>query len=271
MTPRDDVILSYSNLEQDTVLSGQLCPRCNGGQDKERTLSVGNTTGLLWWRCHRASCNFRGGTRVSGSGTYSSPERIRSARRYTSEKLPEDVACMLAEQLDVPVETFYENGWSYTPDYDGRGKRVIIPIRDPSGTRRGHIFRSYWGDIPKALNEIFPDMGESIAWFRSSRYGKTCIIVEDAPSAHRLMCAGVDCVALLGTTINEARALEIKSAGYNKAIVCLDNDATDQAVRQVVKLRSFSGLFNVKALDMDVKDMDTASFDKFVEEIRATN
>ena len=61
-------------------------------------------------------------------------------------------------------------------------------------------------------------------------------------------------------------------AGDKKAIVSLDNDATDQAIRQVMGLTRFSGFFNVKPLDKeDVKDMDDANFDKFVSEVRAMN
>ena len=275
MTPRDSIILSYGDMERDTVQSSQECPRCLGGQDKESSLSVGMTgDGFLWWRCHRASCGFRGGWRADGSVSKAgaASARVRTAHQFTSLPLPEDVALMLAERLHVPVETFSETGWSYTPAYAGRGRRVVIPIRDPSGTRRGFIFRSYWGDTPKAMNEILPDTGESIAWFRASRYGTTVVVVEDAPSAHRLMCSGVDAVALLGTTINEARASEMVQAGYKKAIVSLDNDATDQAIRQVMGLTRFSGFFNVKPLDKeDVKDMDDANFDKFVSEVRAMN
>lgn len=271
MTPRDDVILSYSGIEDGVVLSSQDCPRCMGGQDKERSLSVGKNDGFLWWRCHRSSCGFRGGLR-EGGGSFNGPSssRVRTARKYETQRLPDEVALMLAEQLSVPPETFSENGWSYTPNYDGRGQRVIIPIRDPHGTRRGMVFRSYWGVKPKALNEIFPDTGESIAWMRATKYGRVVVVVEDLPSAHRLMCAGVDALALLGTTINEARAVEIRSAGFTKAIVCLDNDATDQAVKSILSLPSFTSLFNVKALESeDVKDMDDASFTKFVSEVRA--
>lgn len=274
MTPRDSIILSYGDMERDTIQSSQECPRCLGGQDKESSLSVGMTgEGLLWWRCHRASCNFRGGWRggmPGGEGT--APVKARSSYTYQTQRLPEDVALMLAERLHVPVETFGETGWSYTPAYAGRGRRVMIPIRDPSGSRRGFIFRSYWGDTPKAMNEILPDTGESIAWFRASRYGTTVVVVEDAPSAHRLMCAGMDAVALLGTTINEARAEEIVKAGFKKAIIVLDNDATDQAIKQALYMPRYSGLFNVKPLDKeDLKDMDDANFSKFVSEVRAMN
>ncbi|MEG0160896.1 MAG: hypothetical protein RR714_01145, partial [Aurantimicrobium sp.] len=80
MTPRDNIILSYGDMERDTIQSSQECPRCLGGQDKESSLSVGMTgEGLLWWRCHRSSCNFRGGWRggmPGGEGT--APVKARS-------------------------------------------------------------------------------------------------------------------------------------------------------------------------------------------------
>lgn len=270
MTPYEDVIVSYSDLEDGVVLSGQDCPQCLGGQDKERSMSVGMSNGLLWWRCHRSSCGFKGGWRGTASVGGESHQQRRTARQFTSSPLPDDVKLMLAERLNVPAETFAENGWSYTSSYGNYGRRVVIPIRSPDGSRRGFVLRSYWGDTPKAVNELLPDSGESIAWCRASRFGKMCAVVEDIPSAHRLMCSGVDAVALLGTTINYDRALEITRAGFTKAILCLDNDATDRALRQVVALPQLRSLFNVKPLDdVDIKDMSPETFDTFIKEIKS--
>lgn len=193
-----------------------------------------------------------------------------AARQFTSLSLPEEVSLMLSERLSVPAETFSEAGWSYTPNYPNRGRRVVIPIRDPSGRRRGSVFRSYWGDTPKAFNILSESSSPSLAWCRATRFGKTCVLVEDIPSAHRLMCSGIDAVALLGTLIDHDRASEISRAGFTKAIICLDNDATNQALLQALSLPRFSRLFNVKVLDgVDIKDMDATTYSTFTKELQS--
>lgn len=271
MNPRDDVILSYSGMEDGTSLSSQTCPMCGGGSSQERSMSVGMSDGLLWWNCHRASCSFKGGWRGAISDHATTPRKNSSkvSRKYQALSLPEDVALMMAERWNVPSETFAEQGWSYTPDFDGHGNRVIMPVRDPHGRIRGRVFRSYWGAVPKAFTESIPDTGECIAWQRATSHGRTVVVVEDIPSAFRLMCAGQDAVALLGTTLNNERINEIKQAGFKLIVLTLDNDATMTAVEMVLKLGA-TGMINVKPLDdKDIKDMDPADFNQYVEEVRA--
>lgn len=269
MTPRDDVILSYSGLADGEVASSQTCPSCNGGVNKERTLSVGNNDGLLWWRCHRASCWFKGVYLHNALVNFSTGSTSKRAeRRFINQRLPDDVALMLADQWSVPAETFHEEGWSYTADYDGRGRRVIMPVRNSHGQRRGTVFRSYWGDLPKAVSDVLPDMGEMISWHRATRYGRSVVVVEDIPSAHRLKCAGKDAVALLGTTINEPRLQEMRDAGYSSVVICLDQDATGQAMTQSLRYPRYRSMLTVKPLeDVDIKDMPQDQFNKFIGEL----
>lgn len=178
---------------------------------------------------------------------------------------------MLAERLSVDVETFAEQRWSYTPDFGGHGRRVIIPIRDPHGRMRGHVYRSYWGDSPKAFTDYMEDRGTGIAWCRATAFGKTLVIVEDLPSAYRLMCAGMDAVALLGTTVDNARINEMKQAGFTKLVLSLDQDATEKAIAMVLALNAV-GVLTVKPLeDVDIKDMTPEKFSEYIGEVRSMN
>lgn len=270
MTPRDSILMEYSNLIEGTTLSSQDCPSCQGGVHNERCLSVGLTDGLLWWRCHRASCGFKGGHRLGyiEESRKGFQKKQRKSRVYTRTALPDDVSLMLAERLSVPAETLHEQRWSYTPDFDGHGPRVIIPIRDPHGRMRGYVYRSYWGDTPKAFTEYMEDRGSGMAWCRASAYNRTVVAVEDLPSAHRLQCAGVDAVALLGTTLDNSRINEIKQAGYTKIILTLDQDATSQAIGLALSLNAGS-LLMVKPLEKeDLKDMKPDQFAEYVREVR---
>ena len=59
-SPRDTILETYGGMVDDTSLSGQLCPRCEGGSSKEKSLSVAKKEGSLLWICHRSSCKFQG-------------------------------------------------------------------------------------------------------------------------------------------------------------------------------------------------------------------
>lgn len=272
MTPRDSILMEYSNLVEGTTLSSQDCPSCHGGVKSERSMSVGNNEGLLWWRCHRSSCGFYGGHRLSFQGTgTSSHSRKKRSRIYTRTALPDDVSLMLADQLHVSPETFHEQGWSYTPDFSGHGRRVIIPVRNPHGKMRGYVYRSYWGDQPKAFTEYLEDRGSGMAWCRATTYGKRLVIVEDLPSAHRLQCSGIDAVALLGTTVDNARINEMRQAGFSKYILSPDQDATEKTIAMVLSLNAV-GTLTVKPLeDRDIKDMSPEQFSTYIEEVRSIN
>lgn len=272
MNPRDSIIMEYSDVPEGTTLSSMDCPSCMGGVNNERSLSVGNADGLLWWRCHRSSCEFKGGHRLGyATEQRGQPKKKGKVRTYTRTALPEDVALMLAERLSVDVETFAEQRWSYTPDFGGHGRRVIIPIRDPHGRMRGHVYRSYWGDSPKAFTDYMEDRGTGIAWCRATAFGKTLVIVEDLPSAYRLMCAGMDAVALLGTTVDNARINEMKQAGFTKLVLSLDQDATEKAIAMVLALNAV-GVLTVKPLeDVDIKDMTPEKFSEYIGEVRSMN
>lgn len=276
MTPRDDVILSFSNLSEGQTSAGNLCPVCNGGRSRERSLSVGRSNGL-WWRCHRASCGWKGGDSYAGTdlaGQDHDTVKERTAL-YKSIPIPAPLLAELCRKFTVDSETIRHAGWSYTDNYSVRhndgglsdyGPRVIMPIFGPAGETRGLLFRSYSGHRKKAIINGTAG-GEMMSWYRWRKYARTLCIVEDQPSAIRIAEAGVDSLSLCGTTLNIDRILEIREQGYKSVWIALDNDAFNTAVGFVNKFSRYLPSLRVKHLDMDFKDMPVDSFQLNIQEL----
>lgn len=265
MNPRDDVIISYSGLANGRTATGELCPSCKGGRSGERTMSVGKSGPWLWWRCHRASCTFVGKSRLNGyDGPATTDEKRQRYRSFKRTPIPPKLKQDLAERFHIDEETFDRAGWSFTPDYDGHGPRVIMPIYSPTGSVRGENFRSYAGYEPKSL--INAELGENvICWYKFRKYAKTLVIVEDQPSALRLAEAGVcDTLSLLGTTLTLERVAEIREGEYNQVWLALDNDATTRAIKYLQEYRSHLPSLRLKALDEDIKDQTPEQFQTFL-------
>lgn len=256
MTPRDYILVEYARIPPETTSTGQVCPKCRGGSSHERSLSVGRTGAFLWWRCHRASCQWVGKETVQGSTEPAThgEKKGKYERKFNRQRLPGSMVKMFYEQYYLDDETLQRAGWSYTPDYDGLGARVIIPMYGPDGSLRGEQFRSYDGHSKKALiNGLLAE--NLVGWYRWRKYGKQLIIVEDAVSAVRVAQAGVDSLCLFGTTLSVDRAIEIGAQEYSKVYLSLDNDATTTAIKAVFTMRKYIPNLYIKPLEKDIKDM----------------
>ena len=71
-------------------------------------------------------------------------------------------------------------------------------------------------------------------------------------------------LALLGTNLSEAKVDEILTEGYRYVYLCLDNDATGEAIKLQLKWRNrLKGLY-VLGLEKDIKNMNTEEFQNFL-------
>ena len=52
--------LLASIVEPNTTVNSLVCPECNGGKHKDKSLCITREAGLIKWICFRASCTFRG-------------------------------------------------------------------------------------------------------------------------------------------------------------------------------------------------------------------
>lgn len=276
MTPRDDVILSFSNLLEGQTSTSNLCPVCNGGRSRERSLSVGRDKGL-WWRCHRASCAWKGRDEYAGTTLAGADHDTVKGRTgvYTSTHIPTKLRDELCAKFSIDSETIRRARWSYTDSYQVRhadgglssyGPRVIMPIFGPNGSIRGETFRSYSGHKKKAIINGIAG-GEMMSWYKWRKYGRILCVVEDQPSAVRLAEAGVDALALCGTTLNIDRILEIREQEYKSVWLALDNDAFNTAIGYANSLGKYLPSLKVKKLDMDFKNMPTELFTLNIQEL----
>lgn len=269
MQPRDDIIISYGNLGDGTVMTSQVCPFCRGGTHGERSLSVGRTGTFLWWRCHRASCGIRGKHALYGytDEPVTNDDKRGRVREFVRRDIPLPLKRELSERYHIQPETMDLARWLYTPDYDGHGPRVIFPIFSPTGRVRGEQFRSYTGALPKGLTNV--ELAENgICWYKFRKYGKILVVTEDIPSALRVAQANVDALSLLGTTLNLDRILEIRDEEYTRVWLSLDRDATGMAVKYMREFSQYLPAMRLKALEgADIKDMSPEEFDLYINEV----
>lgn len=270
MDARDKVLLDYGNLAEGERKSGQVCPMCNGGSARERSFSVGRLNNHLAFICFRASCSFKGRITITG-GTRSQSvhDKLKpfAPVQVIRRPIPQELEDTLAVKYNIDIGMFDWARWCYTDDYKGTGPRVGIPILDPDGEIRGISWRSYAGAKPKALIEVVKQQQEQICWYRGRRHGKTLVIVEDQPSALRIASQGVDALALCGTLLNLNRIYEIKAQGYKTVFLCLDEDATRQAVAHAVAYKARLPALRIMELKDDIKDMDAEDFELFIQEV----
>jgi nitrogen regulatory protein PII-like uncharacterized protein len=270
INPRDDVLITYAHLAPGTTMSGQLCPKCDGGNSNESAMSVGRTAYGLWWKCHRASCGFVGNHSMNGATTTNNDlVKPKFSRSFKREAIPFALEEALFNLYSIDGETMDRAKWAYTADYDGHGARVIFPIYGPDGEMRGEVFRSYSGDQPKTFTVSFSGNDNMMCWYRYKKYGKVLVIVEDIPSALRVAQDNkVDAVALLGTVLNYDRVKEIRDQGYERIWLCLDNDATYKAIKLKMMFdKDLPGMLIKTLRGPDIKDMSYKQFEEFIREV----
>lgn len=165
----------------------------------------------------------------------------------------------------------------YIKGVDPSTQRYVLPIYSPEGHVRGHVLRStwpagprepYWGkkaDTYMAKHEPV----QSFYFYRGGMVRSPIVAVEDQLSAIKLVAAGYDSVAMLGTPWSKDlagyqgadRISEIvRIAGTNEVIVALDADATDAAFEFARKWGPAFKKLRVAILSKDLKDTPLDEF-----------
>lgn len=255
---RDAMLMDYAYVGEGHVEGSQLCPSCRGGATGEKSLSVGRTNHLLWWKCHRNSCGFSGGAMV-GDREGGGPKR--QGLQYVVEPLFPEMAEYLSNKFNIDAYTI-QNTWMWTDDYSGR---VVMPIFNEHSRRVGDLLRSYYGQVPKALiNRL--DGYEGGCFYLNTKYPTAIVVVEDQPSAVKLSAVpGVNSIALLGTKLSEDLSKRIQAAFPNiPVVISLDQDATSTALLTVVNARRFNKNIKMIPLTKDIKNMDTKEMKEYV-------
>jgi hypothetical protein len=146
---------------------------------------------------------------------------------------------------------------------DPRGRRYMVPVRNPDTYTRGWVARAAPGATlePKAISyQDNPDK-PWLGWYRPALKGqpiKGAILVEDHWSAMRISqdCPEWTAIALMGTHLSYEAAREIGLTSPSKVVIALDKDATQTAFKMQKKYAlMFSCPTQALPLGMDFKDM----------------
>ena len=259
-----------------------MCPYCNGGSSKEKSLSLYRSNNLTAYAtCFRASCDF--GTQhlklynVNG-------ELLTSQTRAKNLRVPKKAFRLERLKISVRLRDLIRSKYSMTDDkmayariQETKDGRAIFPIFSPQRKTRGDVLRVISsryapphmvnpGTIPKAMNMVNSDDTVLLSWYFKDRHQEkasdTLIITEDIPSALRCIdyC---DSVALLGTKLGPDKIKEIKSMRYKNVYLCLDPDANRIIANHI---RRNAGILNMKTkfLSKDLKDTNPQELDEFM-------
>lgn len=249
-----------------------VCPYCDGGSTRERSLSVTRSTPHMGkYMCFRASCDLGSGsvmlvTDPSGKTVFyaKSKKATTTQNQYRLVTLPlwKSLARMLFKRYRVEDEYLVYGNVRATRD-----GRVAFTIFSPKRRRRGYVIRKYkdhyrgqrdYASVPKALNYYINESTIGISWYFKERHKRkqtdTLIVVEDIVSALRV-CKFVDCCAILGTVMEPKRQKEIKAQRYKKVVIALDADANRRSAAIKKQTENYLPELQVKFLDKDFKDM----------------
>ena len=212
--------------------------------------------GLILYICFRGHCG-ESGVIGGGSFVYKQPE-VKKFVPYdagevvplNAKRIPSWVRETLAKWSIHPEEVTH---WKYSPEED----RILLPVHGPLYELRGYVRRGSSDRQPKALTGRVVDGQPFQSWHIRETPRPHLILVEDVPSAYRLMLNDAEAVALTGCTPSDDALDEIVRVARQRKqqlVWALDPDATDKALRlnNKVSLRIAS---RVLVLPKDVKDM----------------
>jgi len=261
MSYKTDMIIRASELDPGET-TRELCPRCNGGSSKELSLTLTHHyDGGVVWNCFRDKCSEKGrygGTTIPEKVIL---ERKKPVKRFEgkTEPLSEFRAAQVRKKWGITDPPY----WYWTGDYGGR---IAMSIRSPKYLHRGWVLRDIRGNArTKALTYIDPEEVQQ-SWYKVNRNAPT-VVVEDIPSAVRVASYGLNAVALLGTLVNDDKAIEIAKYGPRPIVIALDQDATIKAFHIARMYGLVWDQYMVLPLKKDFKDMTEEELDNTLRKI----
>ena len=224
-------------------LAGLVCPKCKGGRSGEVSFGVTRERHGVLFNCHRNSCSYRGFVATAGwsSDYQSSGERSTKHRPYTKPtvSLGEEEYEFFRERFELTPELIDYAGWRLNPE-DGR---VVMPVRNSNGYDIGCTARSYSPTTTKKSIAYPDDTKRPWLCYYNQVPDSTAVIVEDQVSALKLS-QFLPAVALLGTGLNEQKAVDIASS-FTNVFWWLDADAAETAYKHRENFNLMFGNFIV--------------------------
>lgn len=228
-----------------------VCPKCNGGTDNEKCLSVRVSGGFtVHWRCFRNQCGYSGNPRGASPALLS--KHYKEPRYYTRPY----------EALENQQEKWLYDQFGFIPrdaSYNKETDRFIFPVHGPGfNDNRGFIARSFSGDSPKTItyNET-----PELPFVHYAGQRGPLVIVEDWISAEKITDSGWgQGVALNGTYASSDALTEIATQVLPESHICiaLDKDAFPQSIRLFNQLQRMLPEVCLWRLDKDLKYVSTS-------------
>ena len=219
------------------------CPNCGG----YKTFTVTNNMGSLIWNCYKASCNYKGGTRV-----HLSVDDIRAGFSGAEEFAEEafTLPSYIVPHRDKRTVLAFCYRYQLDPDelgvmYDVKDDRIVFPV-----LHEGKVVDGTGRAIGKRLPK-WKKYGKSGLPY-SYGCGKVAVVVEDCVSA--AVVGGIESfvgVALLGTSLQESHKGYL--AQFSTAVIALDPDAMPKTLAMAKELRGYVKNVQVLRLKDDLK------------------
>ena len=254
--------------------AGMLCPACEGGKSKERSLSLGvEQSGEIRFYCHRSACGFQGRAYTTPG---MAPAQTQTPPISHVRPLDADLFALGEKDIEYFESRFHIPGDIASENIRRTGQRYAVAIRSPRGAIRGWITRRPWGGSPADTESARADSGYAskaltfmetddpvLSWYGDRITSPRVLLVEDPISAMRALSFFEDnnyplyrVCALMGTGVNASKIAEIqREAGIGDVHIALDADATGQAFAMARKYGQAFKACRVVVLSKDIKDM----------------
>ncbi len=215
------------------------CPICKS----KNTFTITNNMGSLVWNCYKASCDVKGGKRVSLTVADIKNSFKEQERKEEDWEMPDNLV------YHPPYTQTFTDKWSLPHDvelmYDVKEDRVVFTIWNKYRCVDA-IGRATDNRLPK-----WKRYGNSDLPFTYG-CGNVAVVVEDCVSA--VVVGEIDVyvgVAVLGTSLSDAHKKYLSQ--FSMAIVALDPDALPKTMQFAKELRQHVSTVKVLKLTDDLK------------------
>ena len=229
--------------------SRQVCPKCEGGSTREKSLSVTRDESGAAWFCHRAGCGYKGRSGQTGPAVQVDflPKPLEAPWRF-----PEPTEHWHRALVSRGVSGPLVPSWCARSGFrvlEADPDTAVWEIRNTRNEVIGHQTRTK----DKRIRDWIVRPGP-IYWYRGDRRPRFVWLFEDCLSA-ALAASETSAVALLGTKLPAGLMQDLAELAPGHVVVALDPGAGDDAARIVYGLTARGFSVRVAILQRDFKDL----------------
>lgn len=214
-----------------------ICPICEGGTRRRRTLSVDLRDGVWLYLCHRGSCTTKGAVPAVGDD---GRLLVGWGKEFEPRPLPHFTRVLSAtDPISLRLKTLIDRGnIGFSLDY---GLRVLVDepgthawiVENTKGEKLGHVTRTEDKVVKTWRTKDGPFYSAFVPPVTHADRFSVVVIVEDPLSGALLAEAGFRAIALHGTNLSREAAAEIAAwPGVKTFLVALDPDEAGRAASQ---------------------------------------